>query len=184
MFYFLIPLLLGFTFNAASAFTTLYSSWFGVSGGRLASIILRDVLGIPVWLIGYAMAVRESSTLLFSPSIFTSLLAWAFILAGAMIIIAGIISIRGRAVAPSMKDSLVIHGIYAYIRHPLYSGMILELLGLFLWIPTVTVFVACLSGLLWVMVQARLEEMDLVQRLPAYKETMQQVPRFVPKVRF
>jgi len=184
VFYFLIPLLLGFTFNAASAFTTIYSRWFGVSGGRLACIILRDVLGIPVWLVGYAMAVREASSLLFEPSIFTSLLAWLFILAGAVIILAGLMSLRWRAAAPSMQDTFVIHGIYAYIRHPLYSGMILELLGLFLWIPTVTVFTACLLGWLWVMVQARLEEMDLVQRLPAYKDYMQQVPRFLPKVRF
>lgn len=71
-------------------------------------------------------------------------------------------------------------GIYAYIRHPLYSGMILELTGLFLYIPSLTVLVACVLGLLWVMIQARLEEMDLVQRKPAYQEYMQQVPRFVP----
>jgi protein-S-isoprenylcysteine O-methyltransferase Ste14 len=80
-----------------------------------------------------------------------------------------------------MQDTLVTHGIYAHIRHPLYSGMLLELAGLLLWIPRVTVLIACLLGWLWVIVQARLEEMDLQQRLPAYREYMQRVPRFIPR---
>jgi protein-S-isoprenylcysteine O-methyltransferase Ste14 len=33
------------------------------------------------------------------------------------------------------------------------------------------------------MVQTILEEKDLVQRLPAYKEYIRQVPRFLPKGR-
>ena len=61
--------------------------------------------------------------------------------------------------------------------------MLLELTGLFLWIPKISVLVGCLLGMIWVMIQARLEEMDLVERLPAYKEYMQQVPRFVPRLR-
>ncbi|OGO63199.1 MAG: hypothetical protein A2029_10710 [Chloroflexi bacterium RBG_19FT_COMBO_47_9] len=92
-------------------------------------------------------------------------------------------SLRWRAVAPSVQDTLVTEGVYAYIRHPLYSGMILELTGLFLVIPTHTVLVACVLGLIWVMVQARLEEMDLAQRLPAYNEYIQRVPRFLPNVK-
>ena len=181
MFLFLIPLLVGFTLNSASAFTTFYSRRLGERRGRLVSAILRDVLGIPVWVIGYIMAVREPSTYLFNPSLFSPVLGWLFILAGAIIISTGFVSIRGRAVAPSVQDSLVRQGIYAYIRHPLYSGMILELSGLFLYIPTLTVSVACVLGVVWVMIQARLEEMDLLERMPAYREYMQQVPRFVPK---
>jgi protein-S-isoprenylcysteine O-methyltransferase Ste14 len=42
--------------------------------------------------------------------------------------------------------------------------------------------IACILGMLWVLVQARLEEWDLLQRLPAYKQYMENVPRFVPKI--
>jgi len=177
---FLAPLLIGFTFNSASAFTSYYSRQFGERGGRLVSTILRDVLGIPVWVIGYIMAVQAPSVYLYKPTLFTSVLAWLLILVGGAIIIIGLVSIRWRAVAPSVQDSLVMQGIYTYIRHPLYSGMILELTGLFLYIPSITVLIACVLGLVWVMIQARLEEMDLVQRKPAYQEYMQQVPQFVP----
>ena len=181
MFLFLIPLLIGFTFNSASAFTSYTSRLLGERGGRIFCVVLRDALGIPVWAIGYASAVRAPSNYLFSPTCFSSVLGWLFILAGASIIIAGFVSIRGRALAPSVQDTLVRQGIYATLRHPLYSGMILELTGLFLCIPTLSVLVACVLGVAWVMIQARLEEMDLVQRMPAYREYMQQVPRFVPK---
>jgi protein-S-isoprenylcysteine O-methyltransferase Ste14 len=181
VFLFLIPLLLGFMFNSASAFTTFYSRQWGERGGRLVSIILRDVAGIPLWAIGYIMAARATPTLFFNPVFISSTMGWLLILVGGMTIIVGMLSLRWRAAAPSIQDTLVVHGVYAHIRHPLYSGMILELAGLFLLIPSITVLSGCILGVLWVMVQARLEEKDLVQRLPAYREYMQSVPRFVPK---
>lgn len=183
MYFFLVPLLIGFTFNSASAFTSYYSRLLGERWGRIACMVLRDILGIPVWAIGYILAVRAPSAILISPTFITSVLGWLFILVGGAIIIVGFLSLRWRAVAPSVHDTLVTQGVYAHIHHPLYSGMILELIGLFLWIPTLTILIACVLGVIWVMIQARLEEMDLVERLPAYKEYMQRVPRFLPKVR-
>jgi protein-S-isoprenylcysteine O-methyltransferase Ste14 len=59
----------------------------------------------------------------------------------------------------------------------------MELTGLFLWIPKISVLMACLTVVIWVMIQARLEEMDLVERLPVYKEYIQRVPRFLPWLR-
>jgi protein-S-isoprenylcysteine O-methyltransferase Ste14 len=183
MFLFLIPLLLGFMFNSASAFTTLYSRHLGERGGRLVCIILRDIVGIPVWEIGYGIALLTNSTKLFKPIFISSTLARLLILVGVVIIFVSLVSLQWRAAAPSVKDTLVAHGLYAHIRHPVYSGMILELTGLFLWIPKVSVLVACVLGVIWVMIQARLEEMDLMERLPAYKDYMQRVPRFVPRFR-
>ncbi len=181
MFLFLVPLLLGFIFNSASAFTTFYSRQLGERGGRLVSIVLRDVLGIPVWAIGYVTAAYATSTNFITPNIISSSLGWLLILAGVVIIIAGLVSIRWKAAAPSVQDTVVMNGIYDHIRHPLYCGMILELTGLFLWIPTLSVLVACVLGVMWVMIQARLEEKDLVERLPDYKDYVQRVPRFIPK---
>ncbi len=183
MYAYLPPLLIGFTFNAVSAFTAFYSRHLGERGGRVACIIFRDILGIPVWVIGYALAVLSSSSLLFTRTLVSSVIAWFLLLAGVVIILAGRVSIRWRAVAPSTRDTLVTDGIYAHIRHPIYSGLALELIGLFLWLPTMDVFIACLLGLSWVLVQARLEEMDLVDRLPEYKDYMQRVPRFIPRLR-
>jgi protein-S-isoprenylcysteine O-methyltransferase Ste14 len=126
---FLIPLFLGFTFTSASVFTTYYSRLFGERGGRLVSIILRVVLGIPVWVIGYILAAGVDSGLLFNPTTITSALAWISIVAGVTIVVTSWLTIRWRAAAPSVRDTLVEQGIYAYIRHPIYSATILEMVG-------------------------------------------------------
>ena len=181
---FLIPLLVGFVFTSASAFTTFFSHRFGERRGRVICILLRDVLGIPLWALGYVIAARTPSTLVFNPEAHSSTISWIFIFAGAAIIITGLMTLRWRAAAPSVKDTLVDQGLYAHIRHPLYTGMMLELTGLFLWLPTISILVACLLGVIWVMVQARLEETDLVKRLPEYREYMLKVPRFIPKINF
>jgi protein-S-isoprenylcysteine O-methyltransferase Ste14 len=183
MYLFLTPLFLGFMITSASTFTAFYSHHFGERTGKLVSIILRDVIGIPVWTIGYGMTVQATSTLLFNTIILSSTLAWLMTLVGIVVIFTGLVSIRWRAVAPSLQDTLVAHGIYAHIRHSIYSGMILELIGLFLFKPTLPVMVACALGMIWVMIQARLEEMDLVMRIPAYKDYMRRVPRFLPMLR-
>jgi protein-S-isoprenylcysteine O-methyltransferase Ste14 len=162
---FLIPLLLGFTFTSASVFTTYYSRMLGERGGRLVSIILRVILGIPLWVIGYIMAAQVDVATLFKPAPVTSALAWLSIVAGVAITVAGLVTIRGRAAAPSVTDTLVQQGIYAYIRHPLYSGVMLELVGLFFLSPTFPLLVACALGVIWVMLHARLEEID-GSRLP------------------
>jgi protein-S-isoprenylcysteine O-methyltransferase Ste14 len=184
MYLFLFPLLLGFIFNSASSFTTFFSSRLGEQHGELVCILLRDVLGIPVWVIGYAMAAMATSPYLIPSTLICSTFAWLLILVGSMVIISGLVSLRWKAAAPSVKDTLVASGIYTHIRHPLYSGMLLQLLGLALWLPQRSVLVACMIGILWVMLQARLEEFDLLQRLPAYRDYMQRVPRFVPKFKF
>lgn len=184
MYWFLLPLLIGFAFNSASAFSTYYSVRLGERYGRLVCIIFRDVLGIPVWATGYALAALTRTPGLFTPISLSSLLAGALAVSGVALIVAGLVSLRWRAAAPSLRDTLVRSGLYAHIRHPLYSGMFLELAGLFLWLPSQGMLVACLLGVFWIILQARLEEMDLLQRLPAYKDYMQQVPPFVPRLKF
>src|SRR4030066_338583 len=82
MYLFLIPLLLGFVFNSARACTAYYSRQFGGRGGRLVSIILRDVVGIPVWAIGYVLAAKASATTLFRHITIASAMGWLLILAG------------------------------------------------------------------------------------------------------
>jgi len=82
------------------------------------------------------------------------------------------------------KDTLVAEGLFKHIRHPIYSGLLLDFVGLSLMRPTAPILAACALGWGFVFVQARLEEMDLCRRIPAYRDYMQRVPRFVPRVSF
>jgi protein-S-isoprenylcysteine O-methyltransferase Ste14 len=180
MFYFLIPLLLGFSFNLASAFTTAYSRKWGERGGSTVTVILRDILGIPVWTIGFGLAFVTPSLNLFRSNIYTDILGWLLITVGGVIILVALFTIQWRAASPSNRDTLAETGLYAFVRHPIHSGTLLEFIGLLLIKPTLTVALACVLGVIWVLVQTRLEEQDLLQRLPAYREYTERVPRFVP----
>jgi protein-S-isoprenylcysteine O-methyltransferase Ste14 len=184
MFLFLIPLIAGFALAGASAFTAAYSRWWGDRGGRIATSILRNFLGIPLWLFGFALAWLQPAPLLFLPASATKILALLLLAGGAVPVTWGHLVLGWRTHMPSVRDTLVSQGLYAYVRHPIYSGGILMLVGLALLKPTLPVVVACAVAIVFFVVQAFLEEIDLVQRLPAYRKYMEQVPRFVPRLRW
>jgi protein-S-isoprenylcysteine O-methyltransferase Ste14 len=174
---------IGFGFNLASAFTTNYSKWWGERRGTLVSVILRNILGIPVWAVGFVMAIRESAPAVFPSTRLINLFGGLLIVAGAGIIILALVTIRIKAARPTVQDGLVQSGLYAHIRHPIYAGAMLEFIGSFLVFPTLTVAIACLLGSGWLLLQAHYEEIDLLQRLPGYPKYMKNVPRFLPRWR-
>jgi protein-S-isoprenylcysteine O-methyltransferase Ste14 len=181
MYKFLIPLVTGFAFNAASAFTAVFSRRWGEWWGSRISFIFRNILGIPLWAFGIAWAVRTHSPSWFTVRPAIKALGWVLISAGGGIILFGLKAIRWRAAKPSMRDELVQDGIYAHIRHPIHAGTFLEIAGLWLLFPTRAVTLACTLWLAWVLIQTRLEEIDLVQRIKGYGEYMNRVPRFLPR---
>lgn len=181
MFLFLFPLLTGFAFNWASAFTHFYSERWGERCGRLATFVTRNILGIPVWAFGVVMASRESAPVFFVPSPVIKTLAWGLLMGGTILMVWALILLGLRSFRPTEKDTLVAGGLFKYIRHPIYSGLLLDFLALSLMRPSAPVLVACALGWGFVFVQAHLEEIDLVQRIPTYRRYMGQAPRFFPR---
>jgi protein-S-isoprenylcysteine O-methyltransferase Ste14 len=181
MFYFLLPLFIGFAFNWASAFTHFYSLRWGQRAGQLASFVLRNILGIPVWVYGLALAARSSATPFFNASLVTQVLGWLLLVAGTIPMIWGLHSLGLRSFRPTWRDTLVSSGIFRHIRHPIYSGLLIDFVALILLRPTKPALVACVLGWVYVYVQARLEEIDLLQRISGYREYMLRVPRFFPR---
>lgn len=77
------------------------------------------------------------------------------------------------------KHAVVSSGIYAYIRHPIYTGDILLLIGLELCLNSWLVLgVVVLAPV--VAAQAIREEKKLINALPDYKEYTRQTKRFIP----
>lgn len=180
MFYFLIPLMTGFSSNLASAFTFKYSEKWGRQTGTFITILLRDIFGIPLWAAGFLMAIRESERLMFRESVFTQIAGWAVITAGGLIIIIALAAIRRKAAAPATGDTLVKTGLYSFVRHPIHCGTFLEFAGLFILWPSVTVGIASLIGTIWLILQSKLEERDLEKRIPGYSEYKISTPGFLP----
>lgn len=84
---------------------------------------------------------------------------------------------------PSVRDTLVRQGLYAYVRHPIYSGGFAIVAGFAMIMPTSAFVTACVLCFIWLIIQARLEEIDLKQRMPDYQEYMKQAPRFIPRLK-
>jgi protein-S-isoprenylcysteine O-methyltransferase Ste14 len=179
---FLVFLLAGFAFNWASAFTHFYAKRWGESRGRTATFVMRNILGIPVWACGVVLGTKATAKLLFVPGPAAKALAWLFLGMGTFLMIWALVLLRLRSFRPSEKDTLVASGVFKHIRHPIYSGLLLDFMALVLMRPTVPVLLASALGFVFVFVQARLEETDLVERIPAYREYMASVPRFFPRL--
>ncbi len=173
----------GFALVGASAFTSAYSRRWGEKGGQWATIILRNLLGIPLWVTGFVLAWLGPSPLLFNLNITLKLIGLFLIISGSVPFVWGHVELGWRTHMPSVKDTLVRHGLYAYVRHPIYAGGFAILAGLSLIRPTLAFVPACILGFIWLIVQARLEEIDLLRRMPDYKDYMKQVPRFLPRFR-
>lgn len=173
----------GFALVGASAFTAYYSKLLGERGGQMATSILRNLLGIPLWFTGFVLAWLAPSPFLFNHGLRTRLSGALLIVAGSIPFIWGHIELGWRTHMPSVEDTLVRRGLYAHMRHPIYAGGFLLLAGIALIRPTYSFVIACILGEVWLMIQARLEEIDLLQRMPDYRQYMKEVPRFIPCIR-
>ena len=79
------------------------------------------------------------------------------------------------------KAALISHGLYRFIRHPIYTGDILLLLGLELAINSQIVFLILLMTPV-ILRQAIHEERLLVRNLPGYVAYCERTKRFLPFV--
>ena len=174
-------LILGFAFNVASASTSRLAARFGIRRGQMATIVLRDVLGIPLWVAGLAGTIALPAPAVFDVTCVIQYAAAGLIGAGSLVIVWALLWLRRRAAAPTARDRLEEGGPYAFVRHPIHAGVVLQLPGILLLWPTAPVALACVLTVVWIAVQARLEERDLVERLPEYRVYMQRVPRFFPR---
>ncbi|MBN8516456.1 MAG: isoprenylcysteine carboxylmethyltransferase family protein [Candidatus Accumulibacter sp.] len=81
------------------------------------------------------------------------------------------------------KDAvLVVAGIYRFVRHPIYSGVLLAAFGWALWVNGwLTLGYASLL-LIFLDIKSRREEIWLEQKFPEYREYRQRVRKLLPYV--
>jgi protein-S-isoprenylcysteine O-methyltransferase Ste14 len=79
------------------------------------------------------------------------------------------------------ENKLQRSGVLAWIRHPIYAGLILVILGFFLFIPNLPTLVSCGCMLMYLPVGIYLEERKLIkifgQEYIAYRN---EVPAILP----
>jgi protein-S-isoprenylcysteine O-methyltransferase Ste14 len=96
-----------------------------------------------------------------------------FCLAGLVLLFVGIGGL-GRNIqvnpAPKADAVLVTAGVYQWFRHPIYTGIVMIVIGLFLRNPTIAVAIAAAIVIVYLAIKVRFEEKLLVARYPDYSE--------------
>ena len=118
------------------------------------------------------------------PLAWHQLISW-FFLAGSLVLAGGgfyLIKTRGNP-SGDIEDTttLITTGLYRYIRHPLYSSLIVFALGAFLKNPSLIGAALVLSAVLGAFMTARIEETHNLERFGReYQEYMERTKRFIP----
>ena len=140
------------------------------------------------WVLG--QGVLLAGVIMLAPLVHASTCQPVVVIAGAVLLLmsagvalAGAVAL-GRNLTPFPKPAaqaqLVRHGIYAFVRHPLYTSVIAGALGWALvWQSWPALWVA-LALVPFFDAKARREEGWLREKFPAYAIYQQQVRRFIP----
>jgi protein-S-isoprenylcysteine O-methyltransferase Ste14 len=115
-------------------------------------------------------------------------LAWlgaAAVAGGIVLGIAAMFSL-GRALTPFPRPRdealLVTKGVYGWVRHPIYAGLLLAALGWSLWWASPAGGVTTLLAAVFFDRKAAREERWLEARFPAYRDYRRQVKKFIPGI--
>jgi protein-S-isoprenylcysteine O-methyltransferase Ste14 len=110
-------------------------------------------------------------------------LAWMAMLLGIAVMIAGALALRRGLTAlplPNTHARLRTGGLYRFVRHPIYSGLLLFAIAHTVASASYVQLVLCVLLIALITVKARWEERRLVERFPEYREYSARTPRFVP----
>jgi protein-S-isoprenylcysteine O-methyltransferase Ste14 len=110
----------------------------------------------------------------------------ALLALGGVFGMAGVVAL-GRSITPlpqpSLRARLVQRGIYARVRHPLYTSVMLIALGWALAWQSGPALGAALALIPFFHAKARREERWLREAFPDYGDYERRVPRFIPRLR-
>ncbi len=92
----------------------------------------------------------------------------------------------GRALTPFPRPAddapLVTRGVYGWVRHPIYAGVLLAALGWSLWWASAAGVAVTVAAAVFFDRKAAREEAWLESRFPAYREYRRRVRKFIPGV--
>ncbi len=116
-----------------------------------------------------------------------SVAGWSLILLGAYLASVAVLRFGGMAFlgfTPEPPGALVRSGLHGHIRHPIYSGVLLSLVGWLCLSPNWPTVLSSLITVLYLPIGIHLEELKLIAvHGDAYRRYREEVPALVPRWR-
>jgi protein-S-isoprenylcysteine O-methyltransferase Ste14 len=150
--------------------------------GRLLYLLLTVVVAV---LLSRGIRHGHLARAVLPHTVWTGIVADVIVLAGLVLAVWGRAVLGGNwSARVSLKENheLIQRGPYRVVRHPIYSGLLLMVLGTAVLAGRVSDFVALLICLCVLWIKLRQEETLLTKRLPGYSEYMARTKALIPFV--
>lgn len=167
--------------NAARRLLPTFYRFYRLTYNAFSLLFLAAIL--------YIIFYRHELNYVFKPNRISSVAAMAFLISGAVVTMlsfrsydlrefTGIKQLKEKTPQPS---KLVIKGLNTYVRHPLHFGLLLFVLGFFLWQPTQMNLVSLIIIYCYLYIGIKLEEKKLVEEFgDEYRAYQQRAKMLVP----
>lgn len=112
---------------------------------------------------------------------------FALFVCGSVLLLAGMVGLRSNLTpfpTPLTKGKLIQSGIYQYIRHPIYSGIVAVALGYGVYDAELHRVLCGVLLLALFYYKSAYEEKLLHQKFPEYRKYKENSGRFLPRIRF
>lgn len=149
----------------------------------MKKIASKDIIFVSIQLILFVIYFTPLFSFPFQLNVFLKYAALVFAIIGLVIIIVAILQLNKNLTPfPTPKESgtLIQQGLYNYIRHPIYTGIILTTIGFGLFDESI--WKISIGIVLWVLFyfKSRYEESLLTKHFGDYKAYRERTGRFFP----
>jgi protein-S-isoprenylcysteine O-methyltransferase Ste14 len=147
-------------------------AWYVAVQGVLIGLILFGPQGVPL------VSSEPIASTLQSCGIAIGLLATV------IMAVAAINLGKNLTPLPCPKDNAVLiqNGLYQFVRHPIYFGVLLAALAWLLIFPGIYVLIYAIGLFFLFDIKARREEVWLVERFPDYRDYQHRVKKLIPAI--
>lgn len=146
----------------------------------------KDIAYVGLQLTLFLSFLLDISFLSFRLPVWIDYLLLPLILIGGGVVLLALLQLKTNLSifpTPLRGSELITHGLFKYVRHPIYSGILLSAFSLALYLGSGYKLLIAFLLLILFYFKSRYEEKLLLQKFPEYKEYMKCSGRFLPHLR-